>query len=261
MEKITSVLKNKYFWIILLMVIGYLGIVIIVGTKKQSGYLIISNIDSFKFSTNDECKRITKEELLKENKSNFIVFEDNKKSGEYRLDYINKWNFFDINNKWQEIDSDFIAASPETDLDMKEFTTREMNSDELALLKKELNENGIDYYTSLSQNEVLEYDFDKNKKIDKIIIASNITDETEDEKLFTIVLGIIKNKTRVINISINDQYENFDAPTYNLKGIINVFNNKKDYLIINKGYFSEAGESESYIYKINGSRFENIIAN
>lgn len=256
-----NIIKNKYFWIILVLVIIYFAIVVLIGTGTKEGKLIISNISSFTCRKNGECEKITQEEVLENNESNYVVYEGTKNIGEYKLDYISKWNFFDLNGNWQNVEDGFIAASTSADLIVKEFETREMNDSELALVNKLLVENDINSYSTLSQNEVLEYDFDKNSKNEKIIIASNITDESEDEKLFTIVISVIKNKASIVAIDINKQYENFSAPAYNIKGIINLFKNKQDYLVITKGYYSEVGESVSFIYKVDGKSLENIVRN
>lgn len=260
MEKMKELIKNKYFWIILVLLILYFTIVVFLGLNNKEGYLIISNISSLKCNKNDECKSIEQYKILEQDKI-YVVYNDMKNLGNYKLRFINKWNFFDLQGTWENIDDGFIAASEETELQVKDFNLRKINPEEMIILNKVLKEKNINYYTELAENEVLEYDFDKDNNIDKIIIASNITDETEDEKLFTIIISIIKNKTSIVAIDINNQYENFSAPAYNIKGIINLFNNKYDYLLITKGYFSEVGSSTSYIYKLTGKTFENIVRN
>lgn len=258
MKKIKN---NKYIWIvIILLLILYVTILIVMDQKNKEGYLIISNISSLKCIKNDKCKLVKNDEIIKSNKT-FSVFNEKEKIGDYKLDYISKWNFFDLNKNWHNIDDGFIAASEDTKIKVKDFNLRKINPEEMIVLNKILKEKNINYYTELAENEVLEYDFDKDNNIDKIIIASNITDETEDEKLFTIIISIIKNKTSIIAIDINKQYENFSAPAYNIKGIINLFNNKYDYLLITKGYYSEVGDSTSYIYKLKRKTFENIVRN
>jgi len=134
-----------------------------------------------------------------------------------------------------------------------------MNLEEQATLDKLLKENAINNYSKLEQNEVVEYDFNKDGKMEKIILASNVNDEVEDEKLFAIVISIINNKSSILHLDIHNQYENYEVPSYNIKGIINILNQKEDYLVLLKGYFSEVGSPTNFIYKLNKNKFENIV--
>ena len=253
--------KNKFLWVLPVLIIIYIGIIIYLNNQAQAGYILISNINALYCKNNSSCEKVTNNEVLKRNKEKFEVFQDQENIGSFTVDYINKWNFFNSEGNWQLIEDDFLAATPELSLKLPEYQTRVMNSDELALVNRLLQEKKINSYSTLSQNEVLEYDFNKDKKNDKILIASNITDESEDEKLFTIVISVIKGKEEILDFAINNQYENYSAPAFNIKSIINLFNNKEDYLMLTKGYFSEAGEPETYLYQIDGKKFKNIISN
>lgn len=259
MEKIKNVLKNKYLWTISLLLIFSVSVFIILGGRNKEGYLLISNISSLKCYEMDECKKIETDKIL-EKKLTFKVYNEFENLGEYTLGYIDKWNFFDLNGNWKLIEDGFIAES-NLDLVVKDFTTRKMNNEEIALLNKLLSKKGINSYKELSQNEVLEYDFNQDGKTDKVIIASNVTDETDDEKLFSIIISVIKGKSSIVEFEVNNQYENFYAPAYRIKGIINLFNKKYDYLLITKGYFSEVGTSSSLIYKVDKKTLNNIVRN
>lgn len=262
MEKVKKLIKNPYFWIVFTLIILGVLIYFIIGTPKSNkkGYLLISNINSLECNNTVECKIISNEEIEEEeNQSNYIVYEDKKYLGEYKIEYINKWNFFDLNNNWINLQSNFIAGSKNTNLVVKEYSTRTMYAEEINLLNKILLENNIKTYSSLVQNEVLEYDFDKDDSAEKIILASNVTDTSADEKLFAIVIGIINNKSYVLHLDVYNQYENFEVPAYNIKGIINLFEEKEAFLVLLKGYYSEVGDPRTYIYQVNNKKFKMII--
>ncbi len=259
-----QIIKNPYFWIIVFLVGLGICIFFTLGIKivnEKTGYLLISDITSYQCSNDNTCKNVTNTDILEEEeKQEFIVYQNNQYLGEYKVDYINKWNFFDANNQWVNIQDSFIAGSKNTELVIKEYETRTMNQEETVLLNKILKENNINTYSSLDQNEVLEYDFDKDGNKDKIILASNVTEESEDKQLFTIVIAVVKNKTSILHIDVYGQYENYLVPAYNIKNIINLFNNKEDYFVLLKGYFSEVGEPTSYIYKVNNKTFASIVS-
>ena len=58
---------------------------------------------------------------------------------------------------------------------------------------------------------------------------------------------------------IYNQYENYEVPIYTIKGIINILNQKEDYLAILKGYFSEVGKPSITLYKVERNNFQNLV--
>ncbi len=253
-----KIIKTPAFWVIISLIIFGLIAVLVLMKEEKYGYLLLSDISSYK-CTKKECKKIENTKIIEDTqKGNFQVFQNFESVGLYRVDYITKWNFFDSNNTWENITSSYIAGTESLELEVKKYETRTMNPDELAILQKHLNENDITTYTSLEQNEVLEYDFNKNGKNEKIILASNVNDETDDEKLFAIVIQIVNNKSSVLHIDVYNQYENYEVPSYSIKGIISMFNQKEDHLILLKGYFSEVGLPSTYLYKVEKNKFETL---
>ncbi len=256
MFKIKELLKIPAFWVIFVLITFGVVILLILSREEKNGYLLLSNISSYTCNKNS-CKDTPNEEI--DTTKNFIVYKANQNIGTYKLKYINKWNFFDLNNNWQNIGDSFIAGSSSLELKVQDFDTRKMTKEELSLLDKHLKENKIGSYSQLEQNEVLEYDFNKNGKNEKIILASNVNEETGDDKLFVIVISVINNKSSVLHLEIFNQNENYEVPAYRIKGIINVMNNKEDYLVLLKGYFSEVGIPTNYIYQLTKNNFENIV--
>ena len=258
MEKIKELVKTPAFWVIVVLILFGIFALVILSIEEKSGYLLLSNISSYSCNKK-ECTIVEDEEMAeKEDLGNFNVYTSNT-SGIYKVKFINKWNFFDMNNNYSTLSDNFIAGSINLDLKVEDFDTREMSNEELSILNKHLKENKIEGYSLLEVNQVLEYDFNKDGKMEKVLLVSNVNDETEDEKLFTIVISIVNNKSSVLHIDIYNQYENFEVPTYRIKGIINLFNQKEDYLVLLKGYFSEVGIPSTYIYKQSKNSFENII--
>lgn len=259
MKKIKEFAKTPTFWVIVVLLLFGIVALVILSKEEKKGYLLLSNISSYTCNKK-ECTLIENKEMAeKENLEDFNVYELNKNSGTYKVKYINKWNFFDINNNYITLSDNFIAGSTSLDLKVQDFETRKMSDEEFSILNKHLKDNKIDGYSLLEVNQVLEYDFNKDGKMEKILLASNVNDETEDEKLFAIVISIINNKSSILHIDIYNQYENFEVPNYRIKGIINLFNQKEDYLVLLKGYFSEVGTPSTYIYKQSKNSFENIV--
>lgn len=252
------VIKSPYIWVIIIILIpGIIALVLLNFREENNGFLLISNIDTF-FCDKKKCKEIPPEDLLKKEQNGYQVYQENNYLGTFKLSYLNRWNFFDENGNWLNLSSDFIVGSKDLNLIVKPFEIRKMNTKEQEILDKELKKHNIMAYSSLKQNEVLEYDFNHNGKKETIILASNASDDNKDEKLFAMVVGIVNSKVKVYHIDIFNKFENLKVPTYRIKSIINMFKSKEDVLVLIKGYFSEAGETTSYIYKAEKKNFKLI---
>ncbi len=256
MKKQRNILKIPGVWVILfLLILG--GILFwVMSRKKETGYLLLSNFATYACDK-EFCKKVTNSNIDVQNQI-FQTYRNTEKLGDYTISYVNKWNFFDENHKWVNLSSNFIAGSKNLNLNVFPYETREMNESELASLDKILKDNAIVSYKQLQQNEVIEYDFNKNGKKEKVILASNASDESEDEKLFSIAFSIINNKTNVIFLETYNQNENYSVPIFQIKAIFNIFQNKEDNLVLLKGYFSEEGKTTPYIYKVEKNKFQLI---
>ncbi len=253
-----KIVKNPAFYIVLALCLFGIIIFFILNKEVEKGYLLFSNVANF-VCTEKDCDTVDIEKIISDSsKGKFLVYENGNKKGLFTIDYITKWNFFDTNNNWINMSDNFIAASENLDLENKEFTTRVITNEEKQILDKYLKENNISSYTSLEQNEVVEYDFNKDGKNEKIMILSNVNDTTDDEKLFVFVIGVVGNKTNLLFKEIYNQYENYEVPIYQVNGIINILHQKEDYLAILKGYFSEVGEPSITLYKVERNNFQNL---
>lgn len=254
-----KIFKNPAFYVVLFLCLFGLLIFLLFNKEEKEKYLLFSNIASFS-CTEKKCNNIEQEEIVNDSsKEKFLVYENGSKKGPFTINYITKWNFFDADNNWVNMSDNFIAASENLNLQSRNFTTRFINNEEMEILNKYLKENNISSYSSLEQKDVLEYDFNKDGRTEKIMILSNANDTTEDEKLFVFVISVIGNKTELLFKEIYNQYENYEIPVYQIKGIINILNNKEDYLVLLKGYFSEVGESTVYLYKVDNKKLKNLV--
>lgn len=254
-----KIVKDPAFYIVLGLCLMGVVIFLVLNKETKQGYLLFSNVANF-VCTEEDCKAIESEKIVSDSsKGKFLVYENETKQGLFTIDYITKWNFFDDSGNWVNISDSFIAANENLNLENKVFTTRTINNEEKKILDKFLQEKNISSYTSLEQNEVVEHDFNNDGKKEKIMILSNVNDTTEDEKLFVFVIGIVGNKTSLLFSEIYNQYENYEVPIYQIKGIINIFQNKEDYLAILKGYFSEVGKSDIILYKVEKNDFQNLV--
>jgi len=253
-----KIIKSPYFWVLLFIVgIGILAFVVASSHASKLGILLISNVNSLECDKSLSCEKVTSEQIMKDKTTLLLdTYEGNQYLGEYKVDYINKWNFYDSNNQWINLQNSFLAGSKEMHLQVKEYNTRKMTSEEQLEFDKLLQQNKVDSYSQLVQNEVVEYDLNHDGIVEKLILASNVTEDSNDEQLFAVVIGVIKNKYEVLHIDIYGQYENYEVPIYNVKTIVNLFDKKEDIIILLKGYFSEAGTPESFLYKLEDKKFK-----
>lgn len=255
-----KIIKSPYFFVIIfLLFIGVIVFFLIQTSIGKEGYLLISNVDNFMCTSNLICKKQTTANILDKAREKFMIYQNNQLLGEYKIDFINKWNFFDSYGNWIDIQGDFIANSKNMEMEIKDYSKRFMNTTEVEELNKILNQNKIYSYSSLLQNEVVEHDFNKDGKTEKIILVSNATEESEDEKLFSIVIGSVNGTYEVLYLDVYNKGENYEIPVYRIKNVINIFHQKEDLLILMKGYFSEVGVTTSTIFKVDKKKFTSVI--
>lgn len=257
MEKIKKFFGNKYFVAFaLILILGFI-IIMVVNKNNKPNYILVSNTNILKCKKNN-CEMVNKEKLVDKELEMFDVYNPTY-LGEYNGKYNTKWNFFDLQGNWVDIIDGFVAGSKTLNLKMPDYTTRDLNIEELQVLDNILKqEKNITNYTDLEQL-VVEYDFNKNEKQEKLIIVSNATLDSPDEILFSAVIAFINNKYEVLEFESVKNSEFYLLPAYRLKGIINIFNNKKDYILLIKGYYSEEKESTSILYEVSNRHFKNIL--
>lgn len=259
MNKLKKYILNRYFIVLCLIIIISVTLLIIVGTNNTKGYIILSNSNVIECSKKKGCKLENTDKITDKDIGVLDVYNDTY-LGKYKLSFNPKLNFFDLNGNWTNILDGYIAASNDLNLKLKDYTARDLNIDELASLNTILSKEGIYSYTELEQL-VVEYNFNQNNKLEKIIIVSNATIDSKDETLFSIVIGYIKNKYEVLEFNkvSNDKF--YQLPAYRLKGIINILDSKNDLVLIIKGYYSEEREPSTLLYEANKSHFKNILSN
>ena len=254
-----KILKSPAFYAILIILIpGLIAFFLLENKKKETGYLIISDLSAYKCENKISCQLINKDEILKKDPL-FLVFENQGFSGKYKMDYIKEWNFYDENKNWLGTKDEFIAGSLNTNLEIKSYESRDINDKEETLLKQVLKENNINNYQKLYQNKTIEYDFNKDGKKERIISASNADEDAEENQFFSIALGIINNKAILLDLSQVSKADYYFLPKYDLLSIINLFKQETDQFILLKSFYSEVDNPQTTIYSMEKKEF-NIIS-
>ena len=233
-----KILKSPAFYAILIILIpGLIAFFLLENKKKETGYLIISDLSAYKCENKISCQLINKDEM----------------------DYIKEWNFYDENKNWLGTKDEFIAGSLNTNLEIKSYESRDINDKEETLLKQVLKENNINNYQKLYQNKTIEYDFNKDGKKERIILASNADEDAEENQFFSIALGIINNKAILLDLSQVSKADYYFLPKYDLLSIINLFKQETDQFILLKSFYSEVDNPQTTIYSMEKKEF-NIIS-
>ncbi len=254
-----KIIKSPAFYAILIIIIpGLIAFFLLENKKKETGYIVLSDLSVYECENDISCQLIKKDELLEKDQL-FLVFENQKLLGKYKLDYIKEWNLYDESKNWLGVKDEFIAGSLNTDLVVKNYESREINEKEETLLQQVLKENNINNYKKLYQNKTIEYDFNKDGRNEQIILASNANEDAEENQFFSIALGIINNKAILLDLSQVSKSEYYFLPTYDVLGIINLFNQEKDLFILLKSFYSEVENPQTTIYNMEKKEF-NIIS-
>lgn len=258
MKKIKKYIFNRYTIVFTFILLLSFIIAIVVTNNNKKGYLLVSNIEALK-CTKNKCVIEPLTKFVDQKLDSFTVYNPDY-LGEYKATFNTKWNFFDLNGNWINVLDGFVAGSKSLNLKMPEYTTRNLNEQELADLKKILQKENINNYTELEQL-VIESNLNNNKNVEKLIIVSNATADSQDEILFSLVIGYINNKYEVLELESVKNEEYYLLPAYRLKGIVNIFNNSDSYILLVKGYYSEINSSSLLLYKTTNRHFKNIIVN
>ena len=217
--------------------------------KNINGYLVIDNYSTWHYSK-EKWNSVSKNNI---NDNALEVYINNKYYGEYTLKYGNIWNLFDANNNYVNYDGSLIAASKSLNLSVYNFEVSEVNSNDLSTIRKIINYNvDID---NLTTNEKVVVDLDNNGTYDGIISVSNL-DSFDEEKYFNLVYVVLNNEVKVlINKEVTAQ-NIYNEPIYNIKNIININNDLNKSFILQRGYFSEAGETGYILYSISDKNYQ-----
>lgn len=219
-------------------------------TKKEDySYLIIGDDTTWKKQDNNKWINVSPKSINDEPKNIWI---DNKYFGKYKMKYINSWNLMD-NTKYINYDGKIIAASPKMNLQINEYNIDKIEDDDLKEINIIMNKNMMK--EEITYQERVNIDLDNNGILDKIINVSNLNDEGK-QSYFSLLYVSINNKNQVLIKENIEEKDYYNAPMYYLNYILNIDKEKSSSLVIEKGYFSNAGKTSNILYQYINGKYE-----
>lgn len=244
---------NKKVSIIIIGILCLMTIVLLILLKDnekevidENSYVLIDNQSIWTYKTSWQ-----KADSEKVNNKNFNVYIDSVYKGNYTLKYGNKWNLFN-DNKYVSADDNLIALSD--NITLENIRYEEVNENDLNDINKILSSN-YSYDLDISKIEV---DLDNNEYLDYIISVSNLNNEGQS-KYFNLVYLKLNGDIQVLikeDIKVEDYYL---APIYKVSYILDIEELNSKNIVVNKGFYSDAGENGNIMYQLNGKKYEIVV--
>ncbi len=186
------------------------------------------------------------------NNKSMDVYIDSNYVGLKTLKYGSKWNIFSGNN-YEYYEGNMLAISNDFGTLVK-FSITDIDNADL----KKIN-NILKLKLSLEDISIVEkvsIDLNNDGKLDSIVNVSNL--DSEDEvSYFNLVYTVIDGEVNVLINEVIDVKDYFNAPIYNVNYILNI--DKENYIVIKKGYFSDAGKTGNNMYQLIDGKYELVI--
>lgn len=212
-------------------------------------YLVLDNISTWGY--NEGMWRKVGVNSLEDKE--LIVFDNNRYLGLYHLKYGTSWNLFDDNNNYVNYEGNLLAFSTDFDIAVKNITEAELTGNDIINISNFV---GFDInYDDLSTIAIKAIDLDENGYIDKIISVSNLDAETDQSSYFNLVYLDINGKNEVLLKESVATKDLLIAPNYDILSVINIENEDFSSIILQKGYFSEAGKTENMLFKYENGKY------
>lgn len=243
---------NKKVSIIIIIILGLLIILALIFLKKdnkeEDKYLVINNISYWKYNNEKWTKMKEKSDI----NTTFDVYVSKKYYGNYYLKSGKNWNLFDKNGKYVNYKGDLLAISSNTEFNILGTNITEVNKIDISTISDIINTNKFE----LSTNEKIYLDIDSNGIEDEIINVSNI-DSNEQNKYFSLIYVLLNGKREVLLQKDIDAKNIFNEPIYNIKYLLSINNNNM--IVIQKGYYSEAGNTGNIMFGFKNGKIEKLI--
>lgn len=244
---------NKKVPIIIICVLCLITVVLLFLLKDnekevidENSYVLIDNQSVWAYKTswrNIDSDKVDNKKL--------DVYIDSIYKGNYTLKYGNKWNLFD-GNKYISTDGSLIALS--NNISLENIKYEEINESDLNDINKILSSN----YSNNFDIKKVEVDLDNNSYMDYVISVSNLNIEGQS-KYFNLVYVKLNGNIQVLineDIKVEDYYL---APVYKVSYILNIDELNSKNIIINRGFYSDAGVNGNIMYQLNGKKYEILV--
>lgn len=221
-------------------------------TSTKTRYLVLNNIANLKFTSS---WFVANTEEIENSSNRFKVYANNSYLGEYKLKYGNVWNLFDNNNNFVSYNGNMLAYSNNANINLKKYSVSTLTDDDKKLLKDNYNISNFDY---LYTNEVINYDFDNNGILDKIICLSNIGNDLNEMANFYSIVVVILNNNKMVVINENNENSSLNK-VYSVLTYFTMDGNI-DYLVLKytTGYESEVSNNGVLVYQYINNDFQKV---
>ncbi len=218
----------------------------------SEGYIVVSNLGGF------YCKQKTclyrEPGEIDSNEKVFQVYQQNELVGNYELEYLNRWNFFQ-NGNWTSFYGDFVAYDTSLNISFLSYRYELISSNIQSNLSKILQEKGITSYDFSSQYMIVA-DVDQNGQDDQIISLSNQTEDEMNGPYFSFLFVILNGK--MIEIYNETTLEKYELPFYTISGIFHLDNEKQTRILVTKYYYDQILDPSLILYQQNGKTIQEI---
>ena len=192
-----------------------------------------------------------------DNDDNYNIYINNNYFGTYKINSFNDEFIYYNNNNSTSYNNSLFAYTTNLNIQLKPFKLLNTTEEDIREINKILNTSfdNNDFPTS----EHVDIDLDNNGVIDTIICVSNLYDSNSQNRYFNLLYIKLNNENR--QIIINDEIKENDVlnnPVYNIKYIYNDKNNY-DNIIIQKRYFSNAGEPQNMLFEYKDGKYNQVI--
>ena len=177
----------------------------------------------------------------------FDIYVNKTFFGNYYLKKGVNWNIFDENNNYIDYEGDLVAGTSGLKMNVRNNNISVVDSIDLQEASTIL-ENNIDMM-SLSTNQKVMLDLDSNGIMDKVISLSNIFSEIDQSVYFNLLYVNLNGEIIVLEKELVNSANILVSPTYRIGYFINLLDSQYDSIFIQKGYFSNAGETTYLIYE------------
>ena len=244
--------------------------------KNKIKYLLIALILSFSFVSSVKAVSNNNDKILliddistwayidgswynttfEDGNNSYRVYTDNKYLGTYKIKKSSEFTLYDNSGKNISYSGDLFAYSDSLDIRVRSYTKGKIVDSNLSEINTILNSSFKK--SDFSVNERIVIDLDNNGVNDEIINVSNLDAQTEQSKYFDLMYININNKNRQVLINKNVIPANvLIEPIYQIKYILKV-DEKYNGIIVEEGYFSEAGKTNNLLYTNTDGTYKKI---
>ena len=251
-------MKKKYIIIGSILFVYLVLMVLVFNLKlfKNQTYIMVGNNGKIKYDSG--YVDMDKSDAYLYNWQWYHVYDDNKYLGKYKIrNYNDRWYAYDKANNYVKTSASFLAIKSNRKYSVPQYKVEELGEADLSLLDKILKENGIREYETLYQNQKIVMDFDGDDENEQLYNVSNLY-ESNDSKFFSLLYYVDNDKVRILIKKITDKDNAFDAYNYTIQNLIDLKDNQKIELIIQRSCYSLSCNDCYEIYQLKFGKYKKI---